>query len=59
MLKMSNKPPQIYNLIILDPPSNEVRAIVHTNEKNRRLTVHLHFLKVFPLPRCTALIGVR
>ncbi|XP_052103129.1 uncharacterized protein LOC127736614 [Mytilus californianus] len=38
------------------PPANEVRAIVHTNETDRRLTVNLHFKKKFPLPRCTALI---
>ncbi|CAC5380204.1 unnamed protein product [Mytilus coruscus] len=39
------------------PSANEVRAIVHTNGTDRRLTVNLHFKKVFPLPRCTALIG--
>ncbi|XP_052079797.1 uncharacterized protein LOC127717957 isoform X2 [Mytilus californianus] len=39
------------------PPAKEVRAIVQINETDRRLTVNLHFKKVFPLPTCTALIG--
>ncbi|XP_076089072.1 uncharacterized protein LOC143059455 [Mytilus galloprovincialis] len=39
------------------PPDEEVRAIIHTNETDQRLTINLHFKKVFPLPRCIALIG--
>ncbi|CAC5380198.1 unnamed protein product [Mytilus coruscus] len=38
------------------PPANEVRAIIHTNESVRLLTVNLHFKKIFPLPTCTAVI---
>ncbi|CAC5412731.1 unnamed protein product [Mytilus coruscus] len=38
------------------PPANEVRAIVNTNESDRFFTIKLHFKKIFPLPRCTALV---
>lgn len=39
------------------PPVNEVRAIVHSNDSDPLLTIYLHFKKIFPMPRCTVLIG--
>lgn len=44
--------------MILDPPTDDLRAIVHQNESNGFFTVNLHFMKIFPLPICTAVIGV-
>lgn len=38
------------------PPTNETKAMIHTNALNRTLVIHLHLEKVFPMPNCTAII---
>ncbi|CAC5380203.1 unnamed protein product [Mytilus coruscus] len=37
------------------PPDDNMRAVVHTNDSARGLTINLHFKKIFPVPRCRAI----